>query len=64
MYALRPRDDFFPSDEHVKGVAVAGVLRVRHGVEGPHLHLCNHLIGIGISIVSWEIPSCAQQLHL
>ena len=39
MYTLRSRDDFLSADKHVEGVAVARVLRVRHCVEGPHLHL-------------------------
>lgn len=39
MHTLRSRDDLLPPDEDVKGVAIAGVLRVWHGVEGPNLHL-------------------------
>jgi hypothetical protein len=37
VHALRAADDLLPADEHVKAVAVVGVIRAGHRVEGPDL---------------------------
>ena len=39
VHTLCARDDLLPSDENIKGVAIALILRVRHCVEGPDLHV-------------------------
>lgn len=39
MYTLPSGDYLLSPEEYVEGVAVARVLGVRHGVEGPRLHI-------------------------
>jgi len=35
MIPLRPRADLLTSEEHIIGVGVEAIGRVRHGIEGP-----------------------------
>ncbi len=44
MDTLRPRNDFLPSDEHIKGIAVLALGRRRHRIKRSNLHQCQTLM--------------------